>query len=279
MDNILSVKNLSKQFQSFKLNDINFELPKGCIMGVVGENGAGKTTLIKLILELLKKDSGETFFFSGKNFKDVSENIGVVFDDVYFPQTLTVKQIGKILGSTYSTWNQRKFEEMLKYFSLPENVFFYNFSKGMKLRLGIAIAFSHDTRLLIFDEATSGIDPVARDEISDILREYISDGEKSVLISSHILSDLEKICDYIMFIHKGNMVFCMPKDDIIYGYQIVKCTKEQFKSVDNNAVIGSRTSEFGVEFLAKSDLKISGAICERPTIEDIMVYYVKGEQK
>ena len=154
MDNILSVKNLSKQFQSFKLNDINFELPKGCIMGVVGENGAGKTTLIKLILELLKKDSGETLFFSGKNFKDVSENIGVVFDDVYFPQTLTVKQIGKILGSTYSTWNQRRSEEMLKYFSLPEHVFFDNFSKGLKLRLGITIAVSHDTRLLIFDEAT-----------------------------------------------------------------------------------------------------------------------------
>lgn len=279
MVNALEVRNLTKIYDDFVLDNINFTLPKGCIMGLIGENGAGKSTTIKLILDLIHADGGKVFVFDKENPpREVYEKIGVVMDESGFPENLTARNVGKILGKCYKTWDENKFHGYLEKFNISEKKKVKEYSKGMKTKLSIAAALSHGSKLLILDEATSGLDPVVRDEILDIFLEFIQDEEGSILISSHILSDLEKICDYITFIHKGKIIFSEVKDDLCDKYTVIKCTAEEYERVEKSCVIGARKSSFGVEALVSAGYKTGEFVSEKLSIEDIMLYFIRGEE-
>ena len=241
--NALEIKNLSKAYKGFKLDNISLTLPKGCIMGLIGENGAGKSTTIKLILDTIKRDNGIIKVLGEDNlinFKERKEDIGVVLDQAYFPESFTVKQVNLVMKNTYKRWNQDLFFMYVQKLSLPQDKAFKDFSRGMKMKLAISVALSHEAKLLILDEATSGLDPIARDEILNILYDFTRQDDHSILISSHIVSDLEKLCDYIAFIHKGKLLFCEEKDKLLEKYGLLKCNKADFEVIDPKAVHGVR---------------------------------------
>ena len=251
-------------------------------MGLIGENGAGKSTLIRTMLDIVRKDEGEVRFW-GKTFdpadSSFKEHVGLVLDDNKFPVEATAADMQKILSMCYSTWNSSRFEEMLERFRLPQNKKIKDFSRGMKMKISIAAALAHDSRLLVLDEATSGLDPVAREEILDVFREFIQDEGHSILISSHILSDLEKICDYITFIHGGRLIFCENKDELTDKYAIVRCSRENYEAIDESAAVSCRMNEFGVEALVER-ARVNPAFEMRPAgIEDIMLYFAKEDVK
>ncbi|MEL3960574.1 ABC transporter ATP-binding protein [Lysinibacillus endophyticus] len=275
----IEVSNLRKKFNQFQLNDISFSLPTGTIMGFVGENGAGKTTTIKCILSLLKKDAGTIKIF-GSNIKDdnltIKEQIGVVFDDIHFPDTLTAQQINKFLQETYVNWDTSYYFDLLKQLKVTINKPIKELSRGMKMKLSIIIALAHHPKLLILDEPTSGLDPIVRDEILDLFLEFMQDEKHSILFSSHITSDLEKIADYITFIHEGEILFSENKDVLLYELGIWKGSKEQSLELPTNAKIRSRESAYGVEILVKRNEVSSAFQLDQPTIEEIMLFFVKG---
>ena len=277
----LELKSLCKHYGDFSLNHIDFSLPTGCIMGLIGENGAGKSTTIKLILDLIKKDSGKIRLF-GQDSTNVpphlKEQIGVVLDQSSFPETLSANQINKVLKKVYHTWEGKKFLTMVQKFQIPLKKQVKDYSKGMKMKLSIAVALSHNTKLLILDEATSGIDPVVRDELLDLFLEFIQDDSHSILMSSHIIGDLEKVCDYITFIHHGKMIFSESKDDLLEQYRIVKCSVAELKQIDANAICGKRENQFGVETLVKANKIPRGFLADPANIEDIMLFTIRGEQ-
>jgi len=284
MSEALKLVNVSKHYRDFSLNRINFSLPTGCIMGFIGENGAGKTTTIKLILDLIKRDEGSIFVLGRDNLTDlksVKENIGVVMEDSFFPENLTAANINRILKGIYRTWNEKSFDSYLKQLSIPANKPIKEYSKGMKMKLSIAAALSHDSKLLILDEPTNGLDPVIRDEILDVFLEFIQDESHSIFISSHIISDLEKICDYITFIHKGSIIFSESKDDLLEKYGVLKCPEKDFSGIDSDAVIGYRKNSFGIEALVLRNRIRGNFVIDRAGIEDIMLFYTvrsKGKQ-
>ena len=281
MKNALKIRNLSKTYPDFTLDHINITLPSGCIMGFVGENGAGKSTTIKLILDLIPRDSGEISVLGTDAIsqnKEIKENIGVVMEECSFPDQLTVRDIETIMKCCYQTWNSQTFANYCRRFELPPKKTVKELSRGMKMKLSIAVALSHDSKLLILDEATSGLDPVVRDEILDIFLEFIQDEGHSIFISSHIISDLEKICDYITFIHKGKIVFSETKDNLLDQYVIIKCSEEEYRTIDPTAVIGMRQNRFGIEALAWRQKVPATMVQDAATIEDVMLYYVKGEK-
>lgn len=281
MSNALEIRNLSKVYPDFTLDKVNLTLPSGCIMGFVGENGAGKSTTIKLILDLIHRDGGEVSVLGADHIsqnKEIKENIGVVMDESSFPDQLTIRDIETIMKCCYQTWNSQTFANYCSRFELPTKKTVKELSRGMKMKLSIAAALSHDSKLLIMDEATSGLDPVVRDEILDIFLEFIQDESHSIFISSHIISDLEKICDYITFIHKGKIIFSEAKDDLLDQYVIIKCSEEEYQTIDPTAVIGMRQNRFGIEALAWKRKIPSTIVRDAATIEDIMLYYVKGEK-
>ncbi len=237
--NAIEIKNLSKNFKDFELSDISFNLPSGCIMGLVGENGAGKSTTIKLILGMLNKDGGSVKIFGNDNSKNlelIKQEVGVVTDVIGIPKCLTLKEIDMVMRGTFENWNSEKFYSLSEKFSLPEKKRFGTFSRGMEMKLGIAVALSHNAKLLILDEPTSGLDPVVRDEVVDMLIDFTRDENCSILISSHIISDLEKLCDYIAFLHKGKLILCEEKDVLLARYGIVRCTAEQLKTLNESAI-------------------------------------------
>lgn len=274
----LQIRNLSKTYGDFKLDNINLTLPSGYIMGLIGENGAGKSTLIRAMLDIIRKDEGEVKFW-GKNFDSAGsrfkEHIGLVLDDNKFPVEATAADMQKIMSMCYSTWDSSRFAELLDRFKLPVNKRIKDFSKGMKMKISIAVALAHDSRLLVLDEATSGLDPVAREEILDVFREFIQDEGHSILISSHILSDLEKICDYIAFIHGGKLIFCETKDDLTDKYAIVRCSKENFEAIDEDAVVSYKMNSFGVEALVERSHVNPAFEMTSAGIEDVMLYFAK----
>lgn len=282
MESAIKIRNLSKKYSDFHLDNINIDLPKGCIMGFIGENGAGKSTTIKLILDLINRDSGSISVLGKDNKKEltsVKENIGVVMDECFFPENISAKDINLIMKNIYKTWDEQKFNSLLKNFQLPETKIIKDYSKGMKMKLSIATAMSHDSKLLIMDEATSGLDPIIRDEILDVFLEFIQNEEHSIFISSHIISDLEKICDYISFIHKGKIIFSEPKDRLLEDYGILKCSSEDFKNIDKNLIKGYRKNSFGMEVLVlKNNIK-GNYVIDKANIEDIMLFYVKENNK
>lgn len=284
MEDILEIKNLCKQYPGFRLEDVSFALPKGTIMGFVGENGAGKTTTIKLILNLIARDSGQIKLFGQDNVKDersIKEQVGVVFDEGYFYEGLKPKEIGNVMKGIFKSWDNALFRSYLERFGLPADKSIKDYSKGMRMKLSIATALSHHPRLLILDEATSGLDPIARNEILDIFLEFIQDEEHSILLSSHITSDIEKIADYVTFLHNGKIIFSKPKDQLTEMYGVLRCGKNEFDRVDRDDIVAWRSSAFGCEALVKDRFalrgKYSGMVLESTTIEDIMLFYIKGE--
>ena len=279
--NAIEVRNLTKQYKDFTLQDVTFTLPSGCIMGLVGENGAGKSTTIKLILNLISPSGGEIKLFGKDNktdFEAVKEDIGVVFDEPCLPEMMTVKQTNSLMKNSYKNWEEETFFSYIKRFSLPENKEFKDFSRGMKMKLAIAAALSHRAKLLILDEPTGGLDPIVRDEILDLFYEFIADENHSILISSHIVSDLEKLCDYIAFLHKGKLLFCEEKDVLLEEYAIIKCAKEEMSLLPPEAVLGKRVGNYGAEALVRRDRVPQGMAQERCRMEDIIVFMAKGEK-
>ncbi|MBQ7007105.1 MAG: ABC transporter ATP-binding protein [Oscillospiraceae bacterium] len=247
-------------------------------MGFVGANGAGKSTTMGCLLGMIKPDSGIIKIFD-KNIKNITaadkEKIGVVMDGCPFAEVLNIKDIRRIVSSIYRTFDKAKFDSLVSRFSLPENKPVKDFSTGMRAKLNIAVALSHNAQLLVLDEATSGLDPVVRDEILDILQDFVCDENRSILISSHITSDLEKICDYIAFIKNGQIVFVENKDDLKEKYALIHCTKQQFESVDAAAVVGAKYTEYNVTALVLKEAVKDGFVAEKPSIEDIMLYSTK----
>lgn len=283
---ILKVENLSKSYDDFTLENVGFNLPKGSIMGLVGENGAGKTTIIKLILNLIKRESGYIKVFGLDNIENeqqIKEKIGVVLDESYFHDNLRAKDISLIMDNIYSNWDKSVFLYYLKKFKLPLDKIVKDFSKGMKMKLSIAVALSHDPQFLILDEPTSGLDPIVRSEILDIFMEFIQDEEKSILFSTHITSDLDKIADYITFIHNGAIIFSESKDDMINNFGIIKCGKEDFNKIDKVDIVGYRKSQFGYEVLInnkqRNRSKYNTFIIDSASLEDIMLLYIRRERE
>lgn len=278
--NALEIKNLKKEYLGFKLDNISFTLPGGCILGLIGENGAGKSTTIKLILNMLRKDGGSITVLgrdSGADNRLTKEKVGVVLDEAGIPGCLNARQVGNIMKHTFKNWDQTAYADHLKRFGLPSDKEYKDFSRGMKMKLGIAIAMSHNARLLLLDEATSGLDPVVRDEVLDILNEFTRDENHSILISSHIVSDLEKLCDYIAFLHKGKLMLFEEKDELLARYGILHCTESQLSKLDKDAVKHKKVSPYGAEALVIRD-KIPSAMSISPvSIEELFVYMVKEE--
>lgn len=282
MLNGIKLTEITKGYGSFKLDKVSMTLPSGYIMGLIGENGAGKTTLIKILLGLIGKDAGEVQVFDrpfDAEDSDIREHIGVVMDECSFPEDMTTTQLDKVMASCYRTWDREAFAMRLDDFDIPKNKKIKTFSKGMKMKLSIAQALSHDSKLLVLDEATAGLDPVVREEVLDILQEFIQDEDRSVLISSHILSDLEKICDYITFIHKGQVLISDSKDSMLERYAIVRCGRENFEAIDKAAIVAVREGMFGMEVLALRDIVNPALITDDASIEDIMVFLIKEEKR
>ncbi|WP_419025334.1 ABC transporter ATP-binding protein [Emergencia sp.] len=281
-ENAIELKNVTKEFKGFKLDNISFDLPKGCILGLVGENGAGKSTTINLIMNALKSDSGEISVMgvdnSSEDFAKLKEDIGVVLDEAYFPIVINAEVVNKMMKATYTRWDENVFFDYIHRFDLPLKKQFKEFSRGMKMKLAIAVALSHDPKLLVLDEATSGLDPIVRDEILEIFYDFTRDPEHSVLISSHILSDLEKLCDYVAFIHKGKLLFCEGKDELLEKYGVVRCARSQLADIPPGAVKGKRISEYGAECLVERNLVSSSFNIEKASVEDIILYMVKGDK-
>ncbi|MDP4119255.1 MAG: ABC transporter ATP-binding protein [Bacillota bacterium] len=277
--NTIEVKGLTKKYTDFCLDNIELALPTGSILGLVGENGAGKSTIINLIMNAIKSDSGQISVLGidnqSKEFNNVKNDIGIVLDEAYFPEVITPKHVNVIMKNTYQNWDEKLYYEYINKFSLPLTKAFKNFSKGMKMKLAIAVALSHNPKLLILDEATSGLDPMVRDEILNIFNEFTRDETHSVLLSSHIVSDLEKICDYIAFVHKGKLIFCEEKDKLIEEYAIVKMSNSDFEVIPPEAIKGTKKSKFGVEALVLKSNISSAIATEHTTLEDIILFLAK----
>lgn len=276
--NAIEIKDLTKKYKGFSLDRLTLTLPSGCIMGLIGENGAGKSTAIKAMLGIVNYDYGDINILGQKMSADLKNDIGVVLDEVGISEAFNVKEVEIIMRNTFKNWKSDVYFDYIKKFGLPEKKKFKQFSKGMKMKLGIAIALSHDAKLLILDEPTSGLDPVVRDEIIDILNDFTRDESHSILISSHIVSDLEKLCDYIAFIHKGKLMLCEEKDKLLEQYGFINTTEEALAELDRSAVIGKKVTKWGVEALVDRE-KIPHLFDVKPvTIEELFVFMVKEEK-
>ena len=273
--NAIEIRNLTKHYVGFSLENLNLTLPSGCIMGLVGENGAGKSTTIRMLLGMARPDSGEITVFGQKMDAGLRERIGVVLDEPGYPGCMTAAQIGKMLAGLYRGWEKDTFEGYLTSLRIPGNKPFKDFSKGMKMKLCLAAALSHGAKLLILDEATSGLDPVVRDELLDIFNDFTRDEGNSVLISSHIVSDLEKICDYIAFLHRGKLMLCREKDELLNEFTFVQGSKEE---IDALAPIGRRDGRFGTEAIVRRNAIPEGMKTSPITIEDLFVFMAKEEK-
>ena len=279
--NAIQLSHINKSFGDFAIRDLCLEVPSGTICGLVGENGAGKSTTIRLLMGALRPDSGSARVLgtdvSSPEFRAVKEDIGVVLDEAYFPESLNAVQVGKIMAGTYRRWDQGLYDGYLKRFDLPLKKQFKDFSRGMRMKLAIAVALSHQPKLLVLDEATAGLDPIVRDEVLDIFNEFTREEDHSILISSHILSDLEKLCDYIAFIHKGDLLFCEEKDQLLEQYGIFEDSRENLDCLQPEAIVAREESRYGgVRALVKRDLAPTGFRLEKPTVEDVVLFLVKG---
>ena len=287
MGTILEVKDLNKQYKtsSFRLNNVSMSIPSGAIMGFVGENGAGKSTTIGCILNTLIKDSGTVKIFGremGDDSADIRDDIGVVYDTNSFPAYLTPTQIAAVMRHMFSKWDDNLYLDYLRRFKLPEKQNIKAYSRGMSMKLNIAVALAHHPKLLVLDEATSGLDPFVRDEILDVFLDFVTDENKSILLSSHITSDLEKIADYITFIHDGSIVFAESKDDLIYNYGMMRCRAAQFEQLDKADILAYRKHDYQIDVLINNkktaQQKYSDVVIDNITIEEIMLMLVRGER-
>lgn len=286
MENIIEIKNLKKKYDDkFELGEIDITIPKGVIVGLIGENGAGKTTLIKLMLNIIKSDNGEIKIFGKDNKrkeKEIKEDIGVVLDNMFFPELLNAKDINNSMKDIYKNWDSKLYFSYLKEFDLPDNKSLKSMSKGMRKKLEIATALAHKPKLLILDEPTSGLDPVIRNEVLDIFQKFIEDEEHGVLLSTHITSDLEHIADEIIFIDKGKKVLQKSRDEIIDNYGILKCDIDYFSNIDKKDIITYKKKKYAYEILVddkeKTSKKYPSCVIDKITLEDLMVLVIKGEK-
>ena len=274
--NAIELNGLEKHYPGFDLK-IDLTLPQGCVLGLVGENGAGKSTTIRMLLGMTKPDGGSLRVL-GKELAD-KEEIGVVLDEPAFPECLSPRQLGKVMAGIFRSWDQAAYEKLLQKLSLPTDKKFKDFSRGMKMKLSIAVALSHRPRLLVLDEPTSGLDPVVRDEVVELFADFTRDEEHSVLISSHIVSDLEKICDYVAFLHKGRLLLCEEKDALREEYALAQLSRADFEALDPAAVIGSRRSPYGISAIIRREAAPSWLALEPVSIEDLFILMVKEEEK
>lgn len=287
-ENAIEIKNLTKKYDGFTLDDISFNVPKGSIMGFIGQNGAGKTTTIKALLNIIKPDSGSISMLGMKskpeNEIEIKKQISAIFDEIPFDDAFNAKHVGFVMSEIYSEWDNSKYKEYLERFELPERRKIGQFSKGMKMKLQIAAALSHNAKLLIMDEATTGLDPVVRNEILDIFLEYLQDENNSILMSSHITTDLEKIADSVTFIDHGKLLITGYKDEILESHGVIKCFKSDYESIDKEDIVSTRLTDFSAEVMVSDKQtcrrKYSGLAMDNTTLEEIMLFYVnrkKGE--
>lgn len=280
-DDLLELNGVSKSFADFELNNISFTLPKGYIMGLVGPNGAGKTTTIQLILNMLQKDAGEILVFGKDNLKsenEVKQHVGVVFDSVFYVDSWTIKDTERAVSAFYNDWKHDDFSNMIKRFGLPLGKKVRELSRGMQMKLMLACAFSHNAKLLILDEPTSGLDPVTRDEFLEILQDYIKDGERSVLFSTHITTDLERVADYITLLNQGNLIFTGSMEDLLANYRLIKGKPKDFTPELEKSIIGLRKTEMGFEGLisTKEAARYKQCVLDKVTIDNIVISISKG---
>lgn len=286
MNNVIEIKKLKKKYDNnFELGEINLEIPSGYIIGLIGENGAGKTTLIKSILNIINRDSGDIKIFNKDNKKYesfVKEDIGIVLDGMFFPEILTPNDINTIMKDTYKEWDKELFYKYLSDFKIPNNKKIKDFSKGMRKKLEIATELSHKPKLLILDEPTSGLDPVVRDDILDIFLDFIKDEEHTILLSTHITSDLEHIADEIIFIDSGKVILNENKDELLDNYGILKCDKESFENISKDDIISYKKNKYNYEILIKNKNKMKkkykDSVIDKITLEELMVLVIKGEK-
>ncbi len=287
MENILELQQICKSFpkSNFILDKLSFSLPYGSILGFVGENGAGKTTTIGCILNTVRKDSGMVKLF-GKEMRDIDtdirEKIGVVYDGDNFPGFWTAKQLSQVMEGIYTQWDNALFQKYLEDFHLPVKQKIKNYSRGMTMKLAIAVALSHHPQLLILDEATSGLDPIMRDEMLDVFLEFVQEESHSILLSSHITSDLEKVADYITFIHNGKLIMTASKNDLVYNYAVMRCKESQFLALDPGDIIAYRKRDFQIDVLVnngkEAQRKYKGSVVDHVSVDEIMLLLVKGER-
>lgn len=278
---MLSIKNYAKHYKNFDIEDISFDIPDGMVVGLIGENGAGKSTIIKSILGAVHPDGGN-ILFNGREILKVGkkerQQISFVLDDTGLPMELNLAMLDNVLSCIYDKWDSSKFRELVRQFALPEKKLFKDFSKGMKMKAAIAVALSYDSRLLILDEPTSGLDPVVRDEMLQMIYDYNKDGNRAVLLSSHITTDLEKICDYIVYIHEGKIIFNEEKDELLNKYAVYSIDEKQLEEIDKDALLRIIEREYGMEVLAKKDKMPRDFEYKPVTLDDIMLFYSKGER-
>ncbi|MBQ8611386.1 MAG: ABC transporter ATP-binding protein [Oscillospiraceae bacterium] len=276
--NALEIRNLNKSFADFRLDNLNLLLPSGCIMGLIGENGAGKSTTIRLILDMIRKDSGTVTVLgkdNGEQIEQIKEEVGVVTDEIGIPECLTARQVGRVMKHSYRNWDEAEYARLLQKLSVPDNKPFRNLSRGMKTKLGIAVAMSHGAKLLLLDEPTNGLDPVVRDEVVEMFRDFTRDETHSIFISSHIVSDLEKLCDYVAFLHRGKLLLCEETDVLLSEYGIVHCTSEQVSALGEAAVRYKKESPYGVEVIVSRKSVPAGFKISPISIEELFVFMVK----
>ena len=283
-ENAVEINGLTKKYDGFTLDNISFSLPKGSIMGFVGQNGSGKTTTIRAMLNIISRDSGSIKLLGLDNLKneiEVKEQCAAVFDEIPFHDVLTANNLDLILSGIYTQWNRERFHEYLERFRLPAKKKIGKFSTGMKMKLQIAAALSHDAKLLIMDEATTGLDPVVRNEILDIFLEYMADGERTIFMSSHITTDLEKAADSVTFIDNGRLLLTGYKDDILDSHAMLRCTKKDLDEIPESDYISARITDFGADVLtadrSAAEKKYTGILTEKPTLEDILLWYVRSK--
>lgn len=277
----LQVNNLNKTLSGFSLEDISFNIPSGSIVGLIGENGSGKTTTIKNLLNIMKKDSGDVIFWD-KSFDNneiaIKEELGVVMDEIFFPNNFTPVMINKVLNTTYKNWDEEKFFSYLEKFKLPKNKIFKEYSKGMQMKLSISSALSHKAKMIILDEPTSGLDPIIRSEILDEFLDFIQDEQCSILFSTHITSDLDRIADYIIFIHEGKIVFSKDREELLTDYGVVHTRAEELDKIPKNLILRIMRNDFSVSVLVKNRYELSEQfIVDSTTTENIMLFFIKGE--
>lgn len=278
--NALELHGLKKSYPDFTLGPLDLTLPGGTVCGLIGENGAGKSTTLRLILGILERDEGSVRVLGRENGKELTcakEEIGVVLSGEGIPTCLTAPQVGKVMAGIYPNWDAAAYADWCRRFDLPENKKYGDYSTGMKMKQCLAVALSHHPKLLLLDEATSGLDPVVRDELIDLLLDFVRDENHAILISSHIVSDLEKLCDTIAFLHKGKLLLCEDKDTLREEYALWHGTAGQLEELDRNAVVSHRVTAYGAEALVKRELVPLGSTLTPVSIEELFVLMVKGE--
>ena len=283
MDFAIEIEHLTKVFKDFSLNHVSLKIPKGTVVGIIGENGAGKSTLIQSILGIVDSQYDKLTYF-GKDFKqnekNIKEELAVIFDTTHYDLELTPRWIERILSHTFQNWNHELYQSYLQKFELPYDKKIKLFSRGMKMKLEFAIAFSHDAKILILDEATSGLDPIIRDEILNLIRAFTEDENHTVLISSHITSDLDKIADYIVYLYKGKCIFMQTYDEMNENYGIIHGTKDLLNTLSQDDIVAYIQEPYSISILVKNRQQIQSVFQDleitRPTIEEIMLFYAKG---